>query len=211
MTNKTTPLHPERVYHIYNHAHGDENLFRSADNYHYFLQKYSEYIYPIAKTYAYCLMPNHFHLMVSIREEQELIKVFTRFKKDSQTGLTGFENLSGLLSKQFSNFFNAYTKAFNKQQDRKGSLFIRPFKRKLIHSDAYFTQLVAYIHNNPLHHGFVADIQDWPHSSWHSYLIDKPTKIARNEGLSWFGNRSEFISIHRLLSKKDVNDLFEEI
>lgn len=63
-------LLPETVYHNYNHANGSEDLFRKDENYRYFLQKYSEYIYPIAETYAYCLMPNHFHLMVKVRSEE---------------------------------------------------------------------------------------------------------------------------------------------
>jgi len=74
-------LAPEDVYHIYNCANGTENLFREERNYHFFLEKYFKYAHPIAETFAYCLMPNHFHIMVRIRSEEDL---------------TGFENLSGL-------------------------------------------------------------------------------------------------------------------
>ena len=58
------PLLPGQYYHIFNHAVGDENLFRQAANYLYFLERYGHYIFPIARTYAYCLMPNHFHILV---------------------------------------------------------------------------------------------------------------------------------------------------
>lgn len=80
MIDLFTPLYPEKVYHIYNHANGNENLFRNPANYSYFLEKYSEYIYPIAETYAYCLMPNHFHLMIKVRSENEII-TFLKLRK----------------------------------------------------------------------------------------------------------------------------------
>ncbi|MBX7226861.1 MAG: transposase [Chitinophagales bacterium] len=157
------PLLPDTVYHIYNHANGAENLFRSDENYYYFLRKYGAYIYPIADTYAYCLMPNHFHLMVRIRDEQTVLQHLQLKKPTLQANidLTGFENLSGLITLQFSNFFNAYAKAYNKMYLRRGSLFERQFKRKPITEEDYFLQLIAYIHYNPIHHGFCTDIFDW--------------------------------------------------
>jgi len=114
----TNPLLPEHIYHIYNHANGNENLFREDENYGYFLQRYWEFIDPIAEIYAYCLMPNHFHLMVKIRREDEISEYFKLSKN-----LIDVEDLSGLISKQFSNLFNAYSKAFNKKYSRRGSLF----------------------------------------------------------------------------------------
>ena len=69
-------LEPERVFHIFTHANGSENLFREEGNYRYFLKKYAEHIYPVAETFAYCLMPNHLHLMVRIRKEEEILQVW---------------------------------------------------------------------------------------------------------------------------------------
>ena len=194
------PLEPEKVYHIWTHANGSENLFRNEENYRYFLEKYTQHIYPIAKTYAYCLMPNHLHLMVEVREEKELLN------------LRGFENPGGLIkiSQKFGNLFNAYTKAYNQMYDRKGSLFIPKFRRKLIDNDSYFTRLIAYIHNNPIHHQFVRNLNDWSHSSYHSYLLNKPTKSERESGMSWFGGKDEFIKIHKELQPKDVILEFEQ-
>ncbi|WP_425392014.1 transposase [Ekhidna sp.] len=201
MAQPVIPLEPERIYHIWTHGNGSENLFRTDDNYRYFLEKYAQHIYPIAKTYAYCLMPNHLHLMVKIREEKVLLN------------LQGFGNpggLKGKISQQFGNLFNAYTKAYNKMYNRKGSLFIPKFRRKLIDNDSYFTRLIAYIHNNPIHHQFVRVLNDWPHSSYHSYLLDKPTKIERESGIAWFGGKNEFLKVHQELQAKDIMLEFEK-
>jgi len=66
MAKPVIQLEPGQMYHIWTHANGTENLFQTSDNYHYFLKKYAVYINPIADTFAYCLMPNHLHLMVRI-------------------------------------------------------------------------------------------------------------------------------------------------
>ncbi|REL24910.1 hypothetical protein DYD21_15405 [Rhodohalobacter sp. SW132] len=204
MPQNRIPLEPGQMYHVWTHANGDDNLFREAQNYTYFLEKYSYHIEPVVETYAYCLMPNHLHLMVRVKGEDK--------KRKSLKGkdLTGFENLSGLVSKQFSNLFNAYSKAYNKLYDRRGSLFERQFKRKLIDSDNYFGILIAYIHNNPVHHGFTGKPGEWPHSSWHAYLQQKITKIKREEGMNWFGGKDEFLRVHREIVMVKAISLFEE-
>lgn len=194
------PLLPDKVYHIYNHANGDENLFRAKENYRYFLTKYSEYIYPVADTYAYCLMPNHFHLMVRIRKEEELLAFVN-------LNLQGFKNLEGLVSQQFSNLFNSYTKSYNKMYERKGSLFIPRFKRKIVEDENYFTQLIAYIHLNPVRHGFCEQIDDWEFSSFHAYYENKSSKINRKYLQDWFGNRTALLEFHRTI--KPNESLFE--
>jgi REP element-mobilizing transposase RayT len=197
-----TPLLPSTTYHLYNRANGDENLFRERANYLYFLRKYAEYISPVAATYAYCLMPNHFHLMLRIRAEEELFEVIKR--KREAKNLQGLQDLGGLsyeacskaVSQQFSNFFNAYTKAFNKKYGRSGSLFSPNFKRKPVENDSYFTTLVRYIHFNPVHHGFCTEPLDWEHSSLHLLLAEKPTKLERDEVLEWFGGREQTKVFH---------------
>lgn len=192
------------MYHIWTHANGSENLFRCDENYIYFLEKYTHHVQSVADTFAYCLMPNHLHLMVRMKGEEEISEAFE--DKD----LTGFQNLSGLISKQFSNLFNAYSKAYNKLYDRRGSLFERAFKRKLIDSDNYFGTLIAYIHNNPVLHEFTDQPGEWPHSSWLAYLQNKPTKVRRDEGIHWFGNKDEFLRVHREIRIEKLISLFEE-
>lgn len=93
MANKREPFTPSSLYHVYNHGNGDENIFRSEGNYEYFLMKFNQYISPIADTFAYCLMPNHFHFALCIKEESKLTEHFNdKLTKNPQ----GFENLAGL-------------------------------------------------------------------------------------------------------------------
>lgn len=212
MSRKRTPLQPGYFYHIWTHANGDENLFRSEENYRYFLHKYIHHIYPVVETFAYCLMPNHLHLMVRVRSEKELLVFFRTKKGDPTLTLQGFGTLGGLpnlISQQFSHLFNGYTQAYNKMYNRKGSLFIPNFNRKLIDSDEYFVRLIAYIHNNPVHHGFAKHPSDWPFSSWHAYLLNRLTRIKKDEAMQWFGDLNNFNEVHRELNMENCFQTFE--
>ena len=184
-------LEPDNYYHIYNRANGREKLFVNDDNYKFFLKQYLFYISPIAHTLAYCLMPNHFHFVVKIKEETELLP------------LTGFGTLSGIkvsnkLSQQFSHLFNSYTQAFNKQQGRSGSLFSRAFNRKKITSDDYLKHSINYIHQNPISHHYVSDLEKWNYSSYLSIINNKATKLEKQEVLDLFHDKQNFIDYHTL-------------
>ena len=175
------PLHPGQYYHIYNRGNNRENIFREERNYPYFLKLYARHIEPIAETYAYCLLRNHFHFLVQIKDESDL---------------TGLQDLSGL-SQAFSNLFNAYARAFNKAYQRTGALFQRPFGRIHVATNVHLIQLVIYIHQNPEKHGFVTDFRDWPYSSYHALLSGQPTRVKRDEVLTWFDGAKHFADVHR--------------
>ena len=183
---KPTPLEYGSFYHIYNRGINGCNLFQENDNYEYFLYLYDKYISPVADTFAWVLMRNHFHLLVKIKKEEEIYSFFQNLK--------GFRNLQGLknrnrINQQFSNLFNAYTKAANKRFHRTGSLFEHPFKRIKIDSDARLKYLVYYIHHNPIHHGFCEHYLDYPWSSYLTVLSPKTTKLSRAEVLDWYKTR----------------------
>ena len=187
-------LQLDKYSHLYNHANSNENLFKTDNNYIYFLNKYKQYISPIADTFAYCLMPNHFHFLIQIKEENHILDLPKNYP---HLNPQGFGNLEGFISQQFSNFFNAYTKAYNKMYSRKGALFLHNFKRKEVIEEAYFTKLIHYIHANPVHHGFTNKIEDWPYSSFLSYISEKETKVKRQNALDWFGGVDAFKQAHQ--------------
>jgi len=70
MGNNREPFEPYNIYHVYNHGNAEDLIFREDTNYDFFLKKYGKYIPEIAETYAYCLMPNHFHVMVWIKKKR---------------------------------------------------------------------------------------------------------------------------------------------
>jgi putative transposase len=200
MVNRKEILRPGSTYHVYNHANGNEKLFKSRENYRFFLQRYRFFIEPVAHTFCYCLMPNHFHFLIRCKDESEVEEHFLARKT-----LTGFGTLSGLerqkmLSKhlglQFSHLFNGYTQAFNKQYNRKGSLFMRPFNRIVVTDVNYLQTLVPYIHLNPVESGFCKDPSKWYYSSYKSILLQDTSFIRALEVITWFNDLENFKFIH---------------
>jgi len=183
-------FHPANFYHIYNHAVGDENLFRIHDNFIFFLNRYNKYISPIAKTFSYYLMPNHFHILVQVRDQEEI----RRLAKNNHDEF----DFHKFIMQQLSNFLNSYAKAFNKQHNRRGALFLDFTRRKEINDEFYFSRIINYIHQNPVHHGFCKSAADWEYSSYNSIIsINKNTKLEQNAVFDWFGGIEEFILFHQ--------------
>lgn len=183
---KIEAIELDRYYHIYNRGINGENLFYSADTYTYFLQLYEKYIDPIAETFSWCLLKNHFHFLIKIKSEEEISAIF---KLDS-------EKVNKKPSQNFSHLFNAYAQAINKRYHRHGSLFESPFRRKKVTDESCFKNLVLYIHNNPIQHGFTKHLLEYPWSSYLSIISLKKTKLQRNKVLGWFDDTANFIDSH---------------
>ena len=94
-------LDPDTFYHIYNRGNNRENLFRGPRNYASFLNRYAKHVSPVADTFVYCLMPNHFHILLRIKSEEE------------------WPN-SKSPSRRFANLFSGYAKAVNRAYDQIG-------------------------------------------------------------------------------------------
>ncbi len=180
------PFVPGAYFHVYNRAVGNELLFYQDRNYRYFLEKYSQYISAYADMYSYCLLPNHFHLLLRIKD------VFAA--SDSAEYKSG---RSEIVARMFSHLFNAYAQALNKQVGRTGSLFQNRCKRIRITDEQYLMSLIMYIHTNPVHHGYTNNHEDWKYSSYHAVVCNKPTRMMRNEVISLFSSTDNFKSCHR--------------
>jgi putative transposase len=178
---KTIPLEPGNYYHIYNRGNNKEHIFREHDNYVYFLQLLIKHILPVANIYGYCLLTNHFHLIIKIKEDGVEKPINPRSVKVEQ---------------HFSNFFNAYAKSFNIKYNRTGKLFQERFKRKKIDSDDYLTQLIYYIHANPQLHKVISDFRNYPYSSYKTIMNSEITKLRRDEVFDHFGGRAQFEQFH---------------
>ncbi len=194
-----------QYYHIYNRTNGKEYLFVNEGNYRYFLKKWQRYFNPYLDTLAYCLIHNHFHFIVRIKSVNIDIRKAAHLE-NSRAGFDFFEgliNYNSFLEDQFRRFFNSYSAAFNRQQQRHGSLFQPKFKRVILPNLDKILDRMAYVHHNPLHHNYSPFYDVWTYSSYMSYLSDKPTRLARDLGLSLFCkaaniNLSDMSMLHKI-------------
>ncbi|MDP2755388.1 MAG: transposase, partial [Nitrospirota bacterium] len=175
MPTDIPPITYGTFYHIYNRGNNRENIFIQERNYAYFMDLWWKHISPIAETWAYCLLRNHFHVTGFIKDQKDLSGLNgSTIPSDSRGDLTGLK--SGLTpnlkepSQYFSNFFNAYSRGVNIATQRTGALFERPFKRIPVDSEAYLMRLIVYIHQNPQKHKFEDDFRNWNYSSYHELI-----------------------------------------
>ena len=217
-------LQPNCSYHIFNHANGFENIFIEDENYRFFLEKYQQYILPIAETYAYCLLPNHFHLVVRIRRKEVIEEVYRNFKSTNFSKVPNFgkvENsgkveitdniIEQFISKQFANLFSCYTQSFNKVNKRRGSLFLKNFRREPIENKAYFLNAVIYTHRNPVHHAFCDRYTDWSYTSFCEIKERNSQMIEVEKLLRMFGDRDSFIDLHEQSANKFRESLIADL
>ena len=167
-----TPLYKDQYYHIYNRGNNGERIFYTRDNYLFFLKRLDEYLSKCVYIFAFCLLPNHFHLLIKVRD---YLKV----------------------SEQFRLLFLSYSKAINKQTGRTGSLFQKRFKRTIIESIPSLCRAAVYIHTNPVHHNITNDFKNYQYSSFQSLLSEKETILNREEVLEWFKGIDNFIKLHQ--------------
>ncbi len=186
-------LEPDCFYHIFNRGNNKENLFIEDENYLHFLKLIKYHLTAVAEIYTYCLMKNHFHLVLKIKSKEEIEKLLSIDK----------------IHQPFSNLFNAYTKAINKKYNREGSLFKVRFKRERINSEDYLRNVIVYTHLNPVKHKFIDNYIDYKYSSYNSILSEKPTMLLRNDIFALFGGKENFIYQHNEIFRKGNYEDFE--
>ncbi|MBV6421934.1 MAG: hypothetical protein DAHOPDDO_03222 [Ignavibacteriaceae bacterium] len=177
------PLYKNKLYHFYNRGNGKESIFFKEENYSYFLRQYDKYLSDCIDTFAYCLLPNHFHILGSVKTD-----------------------VPNIVSESFRKFFISYSMSINIQEKRKGNLFQRGFKRKIIEDEKYFYSAVYYIHANPVHHGITKDLTQFKFSSYNVLCGNNKTSLNRDELLEWFGGQDKFIKYHIEMKRNIFND-----
>ena len=184
-------------YHIYNRAAGDDLLFRDKSDYKFFLKIYKDCFGPYCTTYAFCLMPNHFHFIIKVKGSAD---VFSSIQSEttvaSQNYLKGEIDMNAFLGDQMRRFFSAIPKRYNAKYDRRGPLFQEKVKRVWISNDDRLRYLIAYVHHNPIHHYKERGFKDWRYSSFSGYLSDKATLLPRTEVIELFGGEEAFMEFH---------------
>lgn len=175
-------------------------MFKSTENYSYFLKRFNFYLSDVIEVYAYCLLDNHFHFLIRIIDNLEPFIV----SKKMAIKLSPHE----MISKQFRLFFQSYAMSFNNQYDRVGTLFQTPFKRVLVNDGNYLTHLIFYTHANRQKHKLIDNFVNWKWSSYNGLKGDADTKLFRKEVIELFGGKLPFIDFHQsnieLLNEKCI-------
>lgn len=186
---------PNSYFHIYNRGVNKQNIFYDKEDIKFFLWRFKENLFPSqiltpdgnhlgnAHTpyvrkflpegafdlVCYCLMPNHFHLLIKQNTELPVSKLVLKV-------------------------CTSYSKFFNKRHERVGPLFQDSFKAVNIETGEYLKWLSAYIHNNPRTSGMIENLQDYPWSSYPDYIgIRNGTLCSKDIVLNQYSSLNEYI------------------
>lgn len=185
--NYTAPFETGYHYHVYNRAIGSDKLFHREANYEYFLRLLKKGPGSFLELMAYCLMQNHYHLLVYINDTAKPKEV----------------------SESFRRFGISYAQAINKQENRMGSLFMRPVKRKCVNDLNYLRKMFCYIHQNPVLHRTRDDFRNFKWSSYISILKNDVSPYTREILKICFDDRDNFEYVHR--KPLDINKISDHI
>ena len=157
--------YPGAFYHVTSRGNEQKDIFKSQKD----REKFLDYLASATERYgavlhAYCLMTNHYHLLL--------------------------ETPDGNLSQIMRHINGAYTTYFNVKRKRAGHLFQGRYKAILVEFDEYAMELTRYIHLNPVRAGMVVLPEDYSWSSYHSYigLTPAPDWLRLEAILAYFGN-----------------------
>lgn len=158
------------TYHFYNQGNNKRPIFLDSMDYLHFLKLYRKYVHDHCDLLAWCLMPNHFHLMLILKESgEQIIKI-------GPLELTLFSNGVRLLQCQYSQYFN-------RKYFTSGSLFRQKAKIKCCDEmkGDYRILLFNYIHYNPVQSGLVNAMKDWDFSSFKDYHFNRGGTLVNSE------------------------------
>ncbi|UKK56925.1 transposase [Prevotella communis] len=155
------------IFHVMMRGINHQEIFCDAEDYYQFINtldrmrvQYDDDGNPCGTNctyYAYCLMSNHFHLLIREREEP--------------------------VGDTIKRIASSYVYYFNRKYGRDGHLFKERFKSEPVNDMAYFTTLLRYIHQNPVKAGIVEHVKDYEYSSWSEYdgSVDSVFQICNTQ------------------------------
>ncbi len=142
MPYRQGPFLAGSIYHVLSRGVDRQPVFLVEPNYRYFLDVVRRNMERRSvDLVAYCLMPNHFHLLLRPRLDDAL-RMF------------------------MSSVLGSYAQAVNHQQDRCGPLFQGRYRCARVEGDDHLAHVARYIHLNPVRAGLVVMPEDWPHSNY---------------------------------------------
>ncbi|WP_316782892.1 transposase [Pedobacter frigiditerrae] len=186
----------DSIYHIYNRGNNKQQIFFTDENYLFFLKKVRSELIQHCEILSYCLMPNHFHFIV-----------LAKSKEDGR--IRDLNSAIGIL-------LRSYTRAMQKQENFKGSLFQQKTKAKKLAGNAnetvsYLSICAHYIHQNPQNAGLVNSLKDWAYSSYLDYAGIRNGTLCNQELFYAFAgvDKEQFlIESENFVSEKLEKDLF---
>lgn len=209
-----TPILGGNYYHIFNRGSNRQNIFFIPENYEYFLKLLNKFLGDYVHFLAYTLLPNHFHMVIKVKDEitlkDEGNRSFKKVKKENGSLLiTDVGEIGKMTVGQFKRFFITYAMAINKQENRVGNLFDSKYKRLEITSQEYLQYAIFYVHYNPEKHATIKNFKEYRYSSFKALSGAAKTRIDRKLVMDIFEDKEGFLNYHDVLHEERSRVILE--
>ncbi|HPW67736.1 MAG TPA: transposase [Salinivirgaceae bacterium] len=174
-------------FHIVNHSVDGRKLYYDPGDYKTYLYLFKKELDYKVTVIAYCLMPNHFHLLLRQNESEAITSLLEKTHKK-------------------------YACYYNKKYDRKGRIFRSPLNHIETPTDTYLLNACAYIHGNPVQAGLVGFPEEWEYSNFREYLrMRKGTLYSEQFLMDYIGNPEFYrLNVIDIARKKSMQRAFEK-
>jgi REP element-mobilizing transposase RayT len=202
----TTHFNYGSYYHVYNRGIDSCPIFLNREDYEYFLRLYKTFVCPVADTLAWCLIRNHIHFFIRIKDLSEIGYLNPHNAKSEivylkwrvyDFAVDPNKAIKPVPYRQWMHLFSTYAKWFNRKYSRTGSLFEKSFKRKEVTGEKDFIRLIRYINNNPFTHRIVNKSEDYHWSSYSRVLSFQDDIVSHRFLHDYFRDMENFVTIHR--------------
>ena len=170
-------------YHVMNRGRGRKAIFHGEAYYQTFLETLNEAHQRFGlQILCYCLMRNHYHLLVKTPEAN--------------------------LGRAMRHINGLYTQRYNRLRKQDGPLFRGRYKAILVEEDSYQLQLSRYIHRNPLEAGLVKHLEDYPWSSYPYYVqnITSPVWLYQDDIYAQLGVKTRQRQKYRAFVEQGIDE-----
>ena len=174
-------------FHIVNHSVDGRKLYYDPGDYKTYLYLFKKELDYKVTVIAYCLMPNHFHLLLRQNESEAITSLLEKTHKK-------------------------YACYYNKKYNRKGRIFRSPLNHIETPTDTYLLNACAYIHGNPVQAGLVGFPEEWEYSNFREYLrMRKGTLYSEQFLMDYIGNPEFYrLNVIDIARKKSMQRAFEK-
>ncbi len=173
---------PNKYFHIYQKAENGYNLFPSEEAQEIFFNALHKIINPYAKLMGYCLLPDHYHLLIKVKDE-----IYQR---------RGFPGISQLLTLSLRKFIRNYNLWLDREFGIKKKLLRSLPQIVQIQGEEKFKEILAGIHLNPLYHKLTTNPLNYIWSSYQSIINKSSQNLNFEDVIKHYGNAIEFKEFH---------------
>ena len=172
---------PGQYYHIYNRGNAKNEIFLDSEDFSFFIMRLQQNLFPLEKgsvrmrvlpadsfsLISYCLMPNHFHLLLRQNADIPITKLLLKI-------------------------CTSYSIYFNKKYERVGHVFQDQYKQVAVDDNRYLIWLAAYMHQNPKVAGLIKNSSDNEWSSYREFLSGRQQLCEQSLILEQFKSLNDF-------------------